>query len=138
MSTTVTFAGNPSITSAEVPALLYTLENKPFVSGRVLVNRRVQNNDTGEWVNGEPTAHIVKSLGSAATHVHDRCGSGDPTQSHDVVHGLGCANLWANKETGEKHTLDVVVARSLFGEVGVSLKYVSARIEHAARPAQAS
>jgi single-strand DNA-binding protein len=50
MSTTVTFAGN----LAEAPELLYTRENKPFVSCRVLVNRRVQNNDTGEWVNDEP------------------------------------------------------------------------------------
>jgi len=38
MSTTVTFAGN----LAEAPELLYTRENRPFVSCRVLVNRRVQ------------------------------------------------------------------------------------------------
>ncbi|KAB2811032.1 single-stranded DNA-binding protein [Pimelobacter simplex] len=41
MSTTVTFAGN----LAEAPELLYTRENKPFVSCRVLVNRRVQNDE---------------------------------------------------------------------------------------------
>ena len=60
MSTTVTFAGN----LAEAPELLYTRENnKPFVSCRVLVNRRIQN-DQGEWVNDEPTAHNVKVFGS--------------------------------------------------------------------------
>ncbi|NHA01258.1 hypothetical protein G5V59_19200 [Nocardioides sp. W3-2-3] len=32
----------------------------------------MQNNDTGEWVNDEPTAHNVKIFGSAATHVHDK------------------------------------------------------------------
>ena len=79
MSTTVTFAGN----LAEAPELLYIRENKPFVSCRVLVNRRTQN-DQGEWVNDEPTAHNVKIFGSAATHVHDSCGSGDPI----FVHGL--------------------------------------------------
>ena len=44
----------------------------------------------------------------------------------------------ADKETGEKRTKDVVVVDNRFGEVGVSLKYVSARIERATRPAQAS
>ena len=51
MSTTVTFAGN----LAEDPELLHARENKPFVSCRALVNRRVQN-DEGEWGNDEPTA----------------------------------------------------------------------------------
>ena len=101
MSTTVTFAGN----LAEAPELLYTRENKPFVSCRVLVNRRVQNNDTGGWVNDEPTAHNVKIFGSAATHVHDSCGSGDPI----FVHGLERTESWPDKETGEKRTKDVVV-----------------------------
>src|SRR3546814_3202423 len=59
---------------SEAPELLYTRENKPFVSCRVLVNRRAQN-DEGEWVNDEPTAHNVKIFGTAATHVHDSCGS---------------------------------------------------------------
>jgi hypothetical protein len=49
MSTTVTFAGN----LAEDPELIYTRDHKPFVSCRVLVNRRVQN-DEGAWVNEEP------------------------------------------------------------------------------------
>ena len=43
MSTTVTLAGN----LAEDPELLYTHDQKPFVSCMVLVNRRIQN-DAGE------------------------------------------------------------------------------------------
>ena len=129
MSTTVTFAGN----LAEAPELLYTRENKPFVSCRVLVNRRVQN-EQEEWVNAEPAAHNVKIYGSAATHVHDCCGSGDLL----FVHGLERTESWSDKETGEKRTKDVVVVDSRFGEVGVSLKYVSARIERAPHAAQAS
>ncbi|RHW28369.1 hypothetical protein D0Z08_05225 [Nocardioides immobilis] len=49
MSSTVTFAGN----LAEDPELLYTHDQEPFVSCRVLVNRRIQN-EAGEWVNDLP------------------------------------------------------------------------------------
>ena len=130
MSTTVTFAGN----LAEAPELHHIRENnKPFVSCRVLVNRRIQN-DQGEGVSDEPTAHNVKIFGSAATHVHDSCGSGEPI----FVHGLERTESWPDKETGEKRTKDVVVVDNRFGEVGISLKYVSARIERTARTAQAS
>ena len=129
MSTTITFAGN----LAEAPELLYTRENKPFVSCRVLVNRCVQN-DEGEWVNDEPTAHNVKIFGSAVTHVHDSCGSDDPL----FVHGLEGTETWADKETSEKRSKDVVVVDNRFGEVGISLKYDSARIDRAPRAAQAS
>jgi single-strand DNA-binding protein len=130
MSTTVTFAGN----LAEAPELHHTRENnKPFVTYRVLVNRRIQN-DQGERVSDEPTAHNVKIFGSAATHVYDSCGSGDPI----FVHGLERTESWPDKETGEKRTKDVVVVDNRFGEVGLSLKYVSARIDRAPHAAQAS
>lgn len=129
MSTTVTFAGN----LAEAPELHHTRESKPFVTCRVLVNRRIQN-DQGEWVSDEPTAHNVKIFGSAATHVHDSCGSGAPI----FVHGLERTESWPDKETGEKRTKDVVVVDNRFGEVGISLKYVSARIDRAPHAAQAS
>src|SRR3546814_7663093 len=61
-----------------------------------------------------PTAHNVKIFGSAATHVHDSCGSGDPI----FVHGLERTESWGDNETGEKRTKDVVVVDSRFGEVG--------------------
>jgi single-strand DNA-binding protein len=121
MSTTVTFAGN----LAWAPELHHTRETKPFVTCRALVNRRIQN---------EPTAHNVKIFGSAATHVHDSCGSGDPI----FVHGLERTESWSDKETGEKRTKDVVLVDNRFGEVGISLKYVSARINCAPHAAQAS
>jgi single-strand DNA-binding protein len=126
MSTTVTFAGN----LVEDPELLYTREGKPFVSCRVLVNRRVQN-DEGEWVNDGPTPDNVKVYGYAATRVHDSCGSGDPI----FIHGLERTASWPAKETGEKRTKNVVVVDNRFGQVGISLRYVSARIERAERAA---
>ena len=128
MSTAVTFAGN----LAEASELHYTRENnKPFVTCRVLVNRRVQN-DLGEWVRGEATAHNVKIFGSAVTHGHDSCGSGDPI----FVHGLERTESWPDKET-EKRTKNVVVVDNRFGEVGLSLRYVSARIDRAPHAAPA-
>lgn len=126
MSTTVTVAGN----LAETLELLYTRGNEAFVGCRCLVNRRMEN-DEGEWVNDEPAAHNVKIFVSAAAHVHNSCRSGDPI----FVRGLERTESWPAK-TGEKRAKDVAVVDSRFGEVGVSLKYVSARI--AARPAQAS
>ncbi|MFC5730894.1 MULTISPECIES: single-stranded DNA-binding protein [Nocardioides] len=130
MSTIVTFAGN----LAEAPEAHHTRENnKPFVTCRVLVNRRFQN-DQGEWVSDEPTACNVKIFGSAATRVHDSCGSGDPI----FVHSLERTESWPDKETGEKRTKDVVVVDNRFGEVGIPLKYVPARIDRAPHAAQAS
>ncbi len=126
MSTTVTFAGN----LVEDPELLYTHDQKPFVSCRVLVNRRIQN-ETGEWVNDEPTPDNVTVYGSAATHVHASWGSGDPI----IVHGLERTESWPAKESGDKRTNNVVVADDRFGEVGVWLKHLSARIERAQRVA---
>ncbi|TGN65146.1 single-stranded DNA-binding protein [Nocardioides eburneiflavus] len=128
MSTTVTFAGN----KAEAPELHHTRENKPFVTCRVLVNNRIQD-DQGEWVSDVPTARNVKIFGSAATHVHDSCGSGAPP----FVHGLERTERWPDRETGEKHTKGVVVVDNRFGGVGLSLMYVSARIDRAPHAAQA-
>jgi single-strand DNA-binding protein len=126
MSTTVSFAGN----LAEDPELPFTHDQKPFVICRVLVNRGIQN-EVGEWVNHGPTPHNVKFHSSAATHVHESCGSGDPI----VVHGLERTERWRDKETGEKRIKNVVMVDTRFGEVGVPLKFASARIERAQRSA---
>lgn len=120
MSTFIAFAGN----LADDPEVLYTREGKPFATCRVLVNRRVQN-DAGEWVDEEPTAHNVKVYGTAATNLHDSAGRGDRI----TVQGLVKTETWPDKETGEKRTRDVVVVDNRFGEVGASLRFAAARIE---------
>ena len=89
------------------------------------------NQPTAVTLEAQPTIVV---FGSAATHVHDSCGSGDPI----FVHGLERTESWPDKETGEKRTKDVVVVDNRFGEVGISLKYVSARIDRAPHAAQAS
>lgn len=95
-----------------------------------MVNRRIQK-EAGEWVNDEPTRHKVKVYGSAATPVQDSCGSGDPI----IMHGHERVESWRDKKTGEKRTKNVVVVDNRFGEVGVSLGHLSARIERAERAA---
>ena len=93
MSTTVDFAGH----RAEEPELGYTHDRKPCVSCRDLVNRRVQNT-AGERANDELTPLNVEVYGSAASHMHDSCGCGDPIK----LHGLECTETWPAKGTGEK------------------------------------
>jgi single-strand DNA-binding protein len=80
--------------------------------------------------NDEPTPHSVKVYGSAANHLHDSAGTGDPT----IVHGQLRTESWPDKETGEKRTKNVVVDNR-FGEVGVSLKYAAAQTERSPRAA---
>ena len=129
MSTTVTFAGN----LAEAPELHHTWQSKPLVTCLVVANRRFQA-DQGQWVSDEPTAHNVRNFGSAADHVHDICGSGDPI----FVHGLELTHSWPDKEPGEKRTKNVVIVDSRLDEVGLSLEYVSRRIDRAPHAGQVS
>lgn len=129
MSTTFTIAGN----LAEAPERHHTRENQPFVTFRVLINRRIQK-DQREWVSDESPAHNVTIFSSAATHVHDSCGSVAPL----FVHGLDRTETCPDKEVGEKRTKDVVVVDNRFGEVGLSLRSASARIDRAPHAAPAS
>lgn len=120
MSTTVTFAGN----LAENPELLHTRDDKPFVSCRVMVTNRTRNTE-GEWVDGEPTAHNVKVYGTAAINLYDSAGRGDRV----IVHGLMKTETWADRDTQQKRTKQVVEVSNRFGEVGGSFKFAAARIE---------
>ena len=130
MSATVTFAGN----LAEAPELHHRRKNKkPFVACRVRVDRPISN-DRGKRVNDEPSAQNLKSFGSASTHVQDGCGSGNRI----FVRGLERTESWPDQETGEKRATDIVVVDIGFGEVGLSPKYVSARIDRGPHAAQAS
>ncbi|WP_182481539.1 single-stranded DNA-binding protein [Nocardioides immobilis] len=129
MSTFVAFAGN----LAKEPELLYTQDDKPFISCRVLVSRRVTH-DVGEWVDAEPTAHNVKIYGTFANHVHDSAGRGTPI----AVQGVGQTETWTDMETGRKRTRDDVVVDHRFGNVAVSLRRNSVRLERVAPAADAA
>lgn len=119
MSTTVTFAGH----LVDDPELLYTHENKPFVTCRVLVNHRTRH-ESG-WADDEPTPHNVKVYGTAALNLYDSAGRGDRV----LVHGLMRTETWTDKTTKEKRTKQVVEMSNRFGEVGASFRHSAARIE---------
>ena len=85
-------------------------------------------------MNDEPSAQEIKSFGSASTRAHDGCGSG----ARIFVHDLESTESWPDQEAGEKRTNDIVVVDIRSGEVGLSLKSVSARINRAPHAAQAS
>jgi single-strand DNA-binding protein len=130
MSTAVTFAGH----LVEAPELHHTqTDNKPFVTCRLLVDGRIQN-DQVEWVSDEPTARNVTILDSAATHVHDDSGRpGDRI----FVQRVERTETWPDKGTVKKRTEDVVVVDNRRGEVGLSLTCVSACIDRGTHAPQA-
>lgn len=125
MSTILTFAGN----LAGDPDLLHTRDGNPFVACRVVVNRRIQD-ESGEWVDGEPTGDLVTIDGTSANHFYDSARRGDGV----VVHGQLRSEAWRDSETGEKGTQEVVTVDNSFGEVGLSLRYGAARPERQAAP----
>jgi single-strand DNA-binding protein len=125
MSTSVAFARN----LPEARKLHHDWER----TCKILVNRRTPN-DQRDRRSDEPTAPNVKILGPAAIHLHDSCGPGNPISVKD----LECTESLPNERNGEKRTKDVVVVDNRFGEVDLSLRHVSARIDRAPRAAQAS
>jgi single-strand DNA-binding protein len=120
VTTTITFAGNLT----DDAQLEYTREGRPAGTFRVLVNRRTSNEE-GEWVGGEPTAHSVRVLGTAAAHAHDSVGRADRV----LVHGLLKTDAWLEKESGEQRTRTVVGVNDRVGEIGASLRRNAGRIE---------
>lgn len=129
MSITVTLAGN----LAEAPELFYTLKGESFVTCRGPGQPARAERRRGV---GQRRAHYPRrqDLRLGRTQLHDGFGSCDSI----FVHGLERTKSWPDKETYKRRTEDVVVVDNRFGEVGVSLMYVSARVERAARLAQAS
>ena len=112
MRTTVTFSGRV----ADVPQLLRTHEGRPYVTCRVLVQRRLPGEE-GEAMREEPTAYHVKIYGTAAHNVYETLDTGDPI----IVHGIQATEAWLDRDSGETFSKSVVVVDDDFGEVGVSL-----------------
>lgn len=99
-TTTITFAGN----LAADPELRFTPSGKAVAETRVLVNKRTQN-DSGEWVDGEPTGHKIKIWGPAAENFAAHAGKGDRV----LVTGRVDTDTWTDKDTNQKRTAQVVI-----------------------------
>jgi single-strand DNA-binding protein len=77
MRTTVTFEGN----LADDPQVRFTPSGKPITEMTVLVNARRQNSD-GEWVDAEPTRHVVRAFRTLAENIVESLAKGDRVFVH--------------------------------------------------------
>jgi single-strand DNA-binding protein len=110
MRTIVTFEGN----LADDPQVRFTPSGKQITEITVLVNER-RLNSAGEWVDGEPTRHIVKAFKTLADNIVESLSKGDRV----LVHGTITTDSWTDKESGEKRTAQRVLAEI----VGPSLRW---------------
>jgi single-strand DNA-binding protein len=120
MRTTVTFEGN----LADDPQVRFTPSGKQITEITVLVNQRRQTSD-GEWVDAEPTRHVVRAFKTLAENVAESLAKGDRV----IVHGTVTTEAWTDKQTGEKRTAQRVLAEI----VGPSLRWATTRIAKASR-----
>jgi single-strand DNA-binding protein len=120
MRTTVTFEGN----LADDPQVRFTGSGKPITELTVLVNQRRQNNE-GEWVDAEPTRHVVRTFKTLAENVAESLAKGDRV----FVHGTVTTEAWTDKQSREKRTAQRVLAEV----VGPSLRWATARITKTTR-----
>ena len=120
MRTTVTFEGN----LADDPQVRFTPSGKQITEITVLVNQRRQNED-GEWVEAEPTRHVVRAFKTLAENIAESLAKGDRV----FVHGTVTTEAWTDQQTGEKRTAQRVLAEV----VGPSLRWATARITKTTR-----
>ena len=120
MRTTMTFEGN----LADDPQVRFTPSGKQVTEITVLVNQRRQNSD-GEWVEAEPTRHVVRAFKTLAENIAESLAKGDRV----IVHGTVTTEAWTDKQTGEKRTAQRVLAEI----VGPSLRWATARITKTTR-----
>jgi single-strand DNA-binding protein len=105
--------------------LTYTPTGKQVVRFPVLVNRRRQDPQTGEWVDGEPTRHSCVAFGTLGEHIADSLGKGDRV----LIVGNVVTDAWDDKDTGDKRTAQ----RILVDAAGPSLRWATATIRKAQR-----
>ena len=121
LQTSVTFEGN---IAADIE-VTYTTSGKQVVRFPVLINRRRKDPDIGEWVDGEPTRHSCTAFGALGEHIADSLGKGDRV----LIVGTVTTDVWADKDTGEKRTMQ----RVLVDAAGPSLRWATARVLKAQR-----
>ena len=121
LQTTVTFEGN---IAADVE-LTHTPSGKQVVRFPVLVNRRRQDPQTGEWVDGEPTRHSCVAFGTLGERIAASLGKGDRV----LIVGNVVTDAWDDKDTGDKRTAQ----RVLVDAAGPSLRWATATVRKAQR-----
>jgi single-strand DNA-binding protein len=120
MRTSVTFEGN----LAHDPQVRFTPSGKQITEITVLVNERRQDGG-GEWIDAEPTRHVVRAFKTLADNVVESLAKGDRV----FVHGTVTTEAWTDKQTGDKRTAQRVLAEI----VGPSLRWATTRITKTTR-----
>ena len=120
MRTTVTFEGN----LADDPQVRFTPLGKQVTELTVLVNQRREDGE-GEWVEAEPTRHVVRAFRTLAENIVESLAKGDRV----FVHGTMTTEAWTDKQSGEKWTAQRVLAEI----VGPSLRWATTRITKTSR-----
>ena len=114
MRTTVTFEGRLGAN----PDLIITPSGKTIVEFTVAVNERRQVD--GRWEDGDTTWHRVKAFRQLGENIADSLTQGDRV----IVHGTITTDTWTDTGSGEKRSVQKVIADL----VGPSLRFSSARI----------
>ncbi len=120
MRTTVTIEGN----LADDPQVRFTPSGKQITEITILVNER-RRIGAGEWVEDEPTRHVVRAFKTLAQNIAESLEKGDRV----FVHGTVTTDAWTDKDTGDKRTAQRVLA----GVVGPSLRWATTRITKTTR-----
>jgi single-strand DNA-binding protein len=121
LQTTVIFEGN---IAADLE-LTYTTTGKQVVRFPVLVNRRHENPDTGQWTDGEPTRHSCTAFGTLSDNIANSLTKGDRV----LIVGTLTTDTWTDKDTGDKRTMP----RVLVDAAGPSLRWATARVQRVQR-----
>jgi single-strand DNA-binding protein len=111
-----TIAGN----LVDTPELRFTNAGTPVTNLRVAVTQRIQQD--GEWRDGETSFFKVNVWRGQAEHLADSLAKGDRV----MVTGRLRQRSWETPE-GEKRSVAEIEA----DEVGVSLKFATAKVERA-------
>jgi single-strand DNA-binding protein len=122
LNTTVIFEGN----LAADPEVRFTPSGAQITEFTVLVNRSRQN-ESGDWVDDEPTRHACKAFRQLGENIAESLGRGDRA----LVVGNVVTDTWADKDSGDKRTRQVV----LVDAIGPSLRWATATVAKSQRDA---
>jgi single-strand DNA-binding protein len=90
---------------ADDPQVRFTGSGQQVTELIVLVNQRRPNSD-GEWVEVEPTRHVVRVFKTVAENIAESLAKEDRVFVHETV----TTEAWTDRQAGEKRTAQRVLA----------------------------
>ena len=121
----VTLVGNLT----DDPELRFTAQGAAVANFRIAVNRRIRDQQTNEWKDGDPSFFTINCWRQMAENVAESLTRG----TRVIVSGFLKQRSWENQE-GERRTVIEVEA----DEVAPSLRWATAKVEKISRGGGAS